>query len=191
MGSGTTSEDPFSDPKGLHLHNSQWAALFVGFGAPAAYWWWDNYVDPLKLWAITSGMKKLIAGADPVNMKPEEILGPLRTTALLLRSSELTLGWIRHNDYQLSAKSSLLLQAAITALKTKKPLQTKFPDPVVKASAIKIPVDVAGNYVIKFIDAKSGKAISNVKVSTATTVLKFTVPKFTGDIAFRVEKGAA
>jgi len=191
MGSGTTSEDPFSDPKGLHLHNSQWAALFVGFGAPAAYWWWDNYVDPLKLWSITSGMKKLIAGTDPVSMKPEEILGPLRTTALLLRSPELTLGWIRHNDYQLSAKSSLLLQAAITALKTKKPMQTKFADPVVKASAIKIPVDVAGNYVIKFIDAKSGKAISNVKVSTATTVLKFTVPKFTGDIAFRVEKGAA
>jgi len=191
MGSGTTSEDPFSDPKGLHLHNSQWAALFVGFGAPAAYWWWDNYVDPLKLWSITSGMKKLIAGTDPVSMKPEEILGPLRTTALLLRSPELTLGWIRHNDYQLSAKSSLLLQAAITALKTKKPMQTKFADPVVKASAIKIPVDVYGNYVIKFIDAKSGKAISNVKVSTTTTVLKFTVPKFTGDIAFRVEKGAA
>jgi len=191
MGSGTTSEDPFSDPKGLHLHNSQWAALFVGFGAPAAYWWWDNYVAPLKLWSITSGMRKLIAGADPVNMKAEEILGPLRTTALLLRSPELTLGWIRHNDYQLSAKSSLLLQAAITALKTKKPLQTKFPDPVVKASAIKIPVEFAGNYVIKFIDAKSGKAISTVKVSTATTVLKFTVPKFTGDIAFRVEKGAA
>jgi hypothetical protein len=43
MGAGTTSEDPFSDPYGLHLHNSQWAALFVGFGAPASYWWWDIY----------------------------------------------------------------------------------------------------------------------------------------------------
>jgi hypothetical protein len=191
MGSGTTSEDPFSDPKGLHLHNSQWAALFVGFGAPASYWWWDNYVDPLKLWSITSGMKKLIAGTDPVSMKPDEVLGPLRTTALLLRSPDLTLGWIRHDDYQLSAKSSLLLQAAITALKTKKPMQTKFADPVVKATAIKVPVAVAGNYVIKFMETKSGKAISTVKVSTATTVLKFTVPKFTGDIAFRVEKGAA
>ena len=191
MGSGTVSEDPFSDPTGLHLHNTQWAALFVGFGAPAAYWWWDNYIDPLKLWSITTGMKKLITGADPVNMKPDEILGPLRTTALLLRSPELTLGWIRHNDYQLSAKSSLLLQAAITALKTKKPMQTKFADPVVKATAVKIPVAVAGNYVVKFIETKSGKAISTVKVTTTTTVLKVTVPKFTGDIAFRVEKGAA
>jgi hypothetical protein len=191
MGSGTVSEDPFSDPTGLHLHNSQWAALFVGFGAPAAYWWWDNYIDPLKLWSITSGMKKLIAGADPVNMKPEEILGPFRATALLLRSPGLTLGWIRHDDYQLSAKASLLLQAAIKALKTKKPMQTKFADPVVKATAVKIPVAVAGNYVIKFMETKSGKAISTVKVTTATTVLKVTVPKFTGDIAFRVEKGAA
>ena len=136
-------------------------------------------------------MKKLIAGTDPVKMKPDEFLGPLRTTALLLKSPEVTLGWIRHDDYQLSAKSSLLLQAAITALKTKKPMQTKFADPVVKATAIKIPVEVAGNYVIKFMETKSGKAISTVKVSTATTVLKFTVPKFTGDIAFRVEKGAA
>ena len=191
MGSGTTSEDPFSDPYGLHLHNSQWAALFVGFGAPASYWWWDNYVDPLKLWSITSGMKKLIAGTDPVNMKPDEILGPTRTTALLLKSPEVTLGWIRHDNYQLSAKASLLLQAAITALKTKKPMQTKFADPVVKAEAVKVPVSVAGNYVIKFMETKSGKAISTVKVSTSTTTLKFTVPKFTGDIAFRVEKGVA
>jgi hypothetical protein len=124
-------------------------------------------------------------------MKPEEILGPLRTTALLLTSPDVTLGWIRHDDYQLSAKSSLLLQAAITALKTKKPMQTKFSDPVVKASTVKISVLAAGNFVIKFMETKSGKAISTVKVSTATKTLKFTVPKFTGDIAFRVEKGAA
>jgi hypothetical protein len=83
------------------------------------------------------------------------------------------------------------LQAANTALKTKKPKQTKIPDPVVKAEAVKIPVSVAGNYLIKFMETKSGKAISTVKVSTSTTTLKFTVPKFTGDIAFRVEKGAA
>ena len=191
MGSGTTSEDPFSDPYGLHLHNSQWAGLFVGFGAPASYWWWDNYVDPLKLWSITAGLKKLIAGTDPVNMVPDEILGPTRTTALLLKSPTITLGWIRSDDYQLSAKASLLLQAAITALKTQKPIQTKFSDPVVKAEAIKIPVSIAGNYVVKFTETKSGKAISTVKVSTSTKVLKFTVPKFTGDIAFRVEKGAA
>jgi hypothetical protein len=191
MGSGTVSEDPFSDPTGLHLHNSQWAALFVGFGAPAAYWWWDNYIDPLKLWSITSGIIKLIAGTDPVNMKPDEILGPLRTTALLLKSPDVTLGWIRHDDYQLSAKSSLLLQAAIKALKTKKPMQTRFADPVVKAAAIKIPVPIAGNYVVKFMETKSGKAISTVKVSTASQTLKFKVPKFTGDIAFRVEKGTA
>ena len=191
MGSGTTSEDPFSDPVGLHLHNSQWAALFVGFGAPASYWWWDNYVDPLKLWSITAGLKKLIAGVDPVNMTPDEILGPTRTTALILKSPEVTLGWIRHDDYQLSAKASLLLQAAITALKTKKPIQTKFSDPVVKAEAIKIPIANPGNYIIKFSETKSGKAISTVKASTTGKTLKFTVPKFTGDIAFRVERGAA
>ena len=189
MGSGTTSEDPFSDPYGLHLHNSQWAALFVGFGAPASYWWWDNYIDPLKLWSITTGLKKLIAGTDPVNMVPEEILGPTRTTALLLKSPEITLGWIRHDDYQLSAKASLLLQAAITALKTKKPINTKFADPVVKAETVKIPVSIAGNYVVKFMQTKTGKAISTVKVSTSGKTLKVLVPKFTGDIAFRVEKG--
>jgi hypothetical protein len=136
-------------------------------------------------------MKKLIAGTDPVSMTPEEILGPLRTTALLLKSPDVTLGWIRHNDYQLSAKSSLLLEAAIKALKTKKPMQTKFADPVVKATSIKVPVTVTGNYVVKFMETKSGKAISNVKVSTATTTLKFSVPQFTGDIAFRIEKGVS
>jgi hypothetical protein len=70
-------------------------------------------------------------------------------------------------------------------------MQTKFSDPVVKASTVIIPVLVAGNYVVKFMETKSGKAISTVKVSTATQTLKFTVPQFTGDIAFRVEKGTA
>jgi hypothetical protein len=123
-------------------------------------------------------------------MVPDESLGPTRTTALLLKSPEVTLGWIRHDDYQLSAKASLLLQAAITALKTKKPINTKFSDPVVKAESIKIPVFSAGNYVVKFMETKSGKAISTVKVSSSGKTLKVTVPKFTGDIAFRVEKGA-
>lgn len=191
MGSGTTTEDPFSDPYGIHLHNSQWAALFVGFGSPASYWWWDTYVDPLKLWSITTGLKKLIQGTDPANMTPTEILGPTRTTALLLMSPKITLGWIRHDDYQLSAKASLLLQAAITALKTKKPMVTKFADPVVKSEAVKVPVDAPGKYYVTFTQTKSGKFISALTLSTKTKILKVTVPKFTGDIAFRIESKVA
>jgi hypothetical protein len=51
-------------------------------------------------------------------------------------------------------------------------------------------VSIAGNYVVKFMQTKSGKTISTVKVSISGKTLKVTVPKFTGDIAFRVERGA-
>ncbi len=86
MGSGTLTEDPFSDPKGLHLHNSQWAATFVGFAGPASYWWWDIYVDPLNLWPITSGLAKLTKSLDLATMTPARQSCLPLTTCLTLSS---------------------------------------------------------------------------------------------------------
>ena len=74
MGSGTVTEDPFSDPRGLHLHNAQWAATFVGFAGPSSYWWWDIYVDPLGLWGHTKGLSQLVSGLDIATMKTDRVL---------------------------------------------------------------------------------------------------------------------
>ena len=185
MGSGTVTEDPFTDPYGLHLHNAHWAATFVGFGAPASYWWWDTYVDPLNLWSLTKGLSILLKGTNPVEMKHSQISTLKSTSTLLLSDEKTVLGWIRHNDYDRSAKARLLLEAAIKSLKTKKPPQTKFPDPKSKGGKVVIPVEVEGNYSILVMNTKSGKTLKSYEIASQSKKLTFSLPGFTGDIAFK------
>lgn len=185
MGSGTVAEDPFTDPYGLHLHNSHWAATFVGFGAPASYWWWDIYVDPLNLWNLTKGLSILVKDTNPVEMKSSEISAMKSTTTLLLSDEKNVLGWIRHNDYDRSAKARLLLEAAIKSLKTKKAPQTKFPDPQSQGGKISVPVLVDGKYVITVMATKSGRILKKYTVDSKASRVSFVIPAFVGDVAFR------
>ena len=187
MGSGTVTEDPFSDPKGLHLHNSQWAATFVGFAGPASYWWWDIYVDPLNLWPHTTGLTKLTTGLDVAAMVPGRGSGILLASALTLTSKDTTIGWVRHNNFDRSAKTQLLLDAAIASLKTKKPIKTVFPDPVSKGGKLTFNVGSDANYTITFYNSFTGKVIATQSGVSKNQMLTIKVPKFTGDIAFRAE----
>lgn len=185
MGSGTVTEDPFTDPYGLHLHNAHWAATFVGFGAPASYWWWDIYVDPLNLWGLTKGLSLLVKGTNPVEMESSEISTLKSTSTLLLTDQSNVLGWIRHNDYDRSAKARLLLEAAIKSLKTKKPPQTKFPDPKSKGGKVSIPVQANGKYQVTVLETKSGRTLKSYTVDSKDSTITFAVPAFVGDVAFK------
>jgi hypothetical protein len=185
MGSGTVTEDPFTDPYGLHLHNAHWAATFVGFGAPASYWWWDIYVDPLNLWGLTKGLSILLKGTNPVEMQSSEISTLKSTSTLLLSDQTSVLGWIRHNDYDRSAKARLLLEAAIKSLKTKKPPQTKFPDPQSKGGKVTIPVQSNGKFEITVLETKSGRTLKSYILDSKDSKITFTVPAFVGDVAFK------
>jgi hypothetical protein len=187
MGSGTVTEDPFADPTGLHLHNSQWAATFVGFAGPASYWWWDIYVDPLNLWPITKGLSQLTTGLDIASMTPGRVSGIPLSSALTLTGATTTIGWIRHNNFDRSAKTQLLLDAAIASLKSKKPIQTVFPDPVSKGGNLSISVGANKAYTVTFYNTFTGKVLSSQKVNASNQKLSIKVPKFTGDIAFRAE----
>ena len=191
MGSGTTTEDPFTDPKGLHLHNAHWAATFVGFGAPASYWWWDLYVDPLNLWGLTKGLSKLVAGSNPAVMAPRTITGIANTSTLLLQDQLRTLGWIRHNNHDRSAKSKLLLEASIKALATGKKPQTEFPPPKVKSATIKVPVLAQGRYQIEILHTITGRVLNRTSAVSDNGHVVIRIPSFTGDVAFRLTRGDA
>lgn len=188
MGSGTVTEDPFTDPKGLHLHNAQWAATFVGFAGPASYWWWDTYVDPLELWSHTQGLSKLTKGLDIATMTPDRLLGIPTSSILTLSNSDTTLVWIRHNNFDRSAKTQLLLDAAIESLRTKKKIKTTFSDPVSPGGVINLPIKSSGTYSVVFMNTFSGKELTRVKTTSNGNVLTVKVPKFTGDISIRIDK---
>jgi len=188
FGSGSNGEDVFVDPYGLHLHNSHYAATFIGFGAPASYWWWDNYVDPLNLWKNEKGLTALIKGLDVAHMKPGEAFGVAKSTALILTDADHLLGWVRLDAYCLSGQAALRLDAALLALKTHKKLQTVFPTPTSKGGALTINLPSTGNFKLTFTDSESGKVISSTTLRASATRATIKVPAFTGDIAFRADR---
>ena len=186
MGSGTLTEDPFADPTGLHLHNAQWAATFLGFNSPASYWWWDTYVDPLGLWGHTKGLSNLIKGLDLVKMNQVEIPSITATRTFLLQNEATTIGWTRLNNYTLSAKKEFLLNAAIAALKSKKNISTNFQIPKSKGGSLRIPVAKNGNYTVSIMNALSGKLLTSSKIAAKKNAITIKLPSFTGDISFKL-----
>ena len=188
FGSGSNGEDVFTDPSGLHLHNSQYAATFIGFGAPASYWWWDTYVDPLNLWKNELGLTRLIRGLDVAHMKPGEVFGIPKTKALTLADTDHVLGWVRLDSYSLNGQAQLRLDAALAALKSHRKLQTRFPTPTSKGGNLAITLPSTGDFNLTFNNSESGKLISVSKLHASNVHMKIKVPAFTGDITFRVDR---
>ena len=121
-------------------------------------------------------------------MKPNRVPGIPSATTLTLSNSRTVIGWVRHNNFDRSAKTQQLLDAAISALKSKKKIQTTFPDPVSKGGKITIPVDVNGSFTVTFLNTFTGAQISSQRIQSIANSLQLSIPKFTGDLAFRVER---
>jgi len=56
LGLDSGGADGTRDPAGRYIHQGAWAALLGGSLGTALPWWWDNYVDPLDLYARWSGV---------------------------------------------------------------------------------------------------------------------------------------
>ncbi len=79
-GSGTAE----NDPKGIHLHNGNWAGLMSGSASIPASWWHESYIDPLNLYEVYRGIAKFVADEKdlskyawkPLNISPVSYTQP-------------------------------------------------------------------------------------------------------------------
>jgi hypothetical protein len=120
-------------------------------------------------------------------MQTTRVSGIPLTNSLTLSNEKATIGWVRHTNFDRSAKTQLLLDAAILSLKTKKKIQTVFPTPTSNGGNLVVPVSKAGSYAVIYMNTFTGKILAKQNVSTKTTSVTIKVPKFTGDLAFRIE----
>lgn len=49
-----------ADPEGVHLHNGLWAPVFSQSAGTGMIWWWDNYVDPGKLYPLFGAIARFV-----------------------------------------------------------------------------------------------------------------------------------
>lgn len=91
------------DPAGVGttFHNALWAGMFSGGAGAGAYWWWDGYVEPNRLYERFAPIAKFAAMVDWANtgMRPVELAPVVATDDapetfedLVLRPGE---GWGR------------------------------------------------------------------------------------------------
>lgn len=185
MGAAATGEDISLDPKGLHLHNSQWAAMFTGFGAPAMYWWWDEYLDPQNLWGITKGLSRLIQDFDIASMKKMKFKTMKKTQGYALVDSMGTLAWVRHVEHHRAALLRRKTEELRNALKqNRKP--RKVLAPIVKAGVVSVPVDVDGKYSVEVLNPISGKVLQKSSKVSKSGKVQVKLKKFRGDVALRL-----
>jgi len=49
---------------GTPLHDALWASIMTGDAGGALTWWWDNYLEPLDLWHVFTGISRFVAPID-------------------------------------------------------------------------------------------------------------------------------
>lgn len=49
---------------GTPLHDALWASIMTGDAGGALTWWWDNYLEPLDLWPVFTGISRFVAPID-------------------------------------------------------------------------------------------------------------------------------
>ncbi|MEK9136822.1 MAG: DUF5060 domain-containing protein, partial [Bacteroidota bacterium] len=105
---GTDAGGPRSekDPDGINLHNGIWAAALSGSAGTAMLWWWDNYIEPNKLYYHFQPLAQFVADVDwpHANFRDAEI-GDIRyVTQPELETKDLSLpctaGWGHHPVHQ-------------------------------------------------------------------------------------------
>jgi hypothetical protein len=86
---------------GTPLHDALWATTMVGNAGGAMTWWWDNYLEPLNLWSVYTGLSKFVVGIDFAHrdFRPLSLSVPgLTTLALQDEKSHEILLWLHDPD---------------------------------------------------------------------------------------------
>ena len=190
-----------TDPKGVHLHNSIWAAaLTPGSAGSAMIWWWDLYTEPYNLYYHYGGLSQFLKGErwDEENFKAVniEIIGDADIEIYGVGNSRRLLLWMRAAEYNLQKYKRLVTVNVLNRLKRNK--SDKRIDPLPEDCEVPFLINNAqleindlqkGSYSIEFWDTYTGAIIATREGSVGDKgQLLVDVPEFDKDIACKIYK---
>jgi len=114
FGTGASGADSATDREGIHIHNGLWAGIMTKGSGTGMTWWRDTYIDPLDLYGLFAGPAAFLKGEDLAAAgyrTAEERVLDGNASALLLKSPERALGWVKNKDYSYSALQLQLTKA--------------------------------------------------------------------------------
>ena len=163
------------DPDGLHVHNSLWVGLFSGSAGTAMNWWWDKYIRKNKLYGHFIGISRYLDGEDlrPWGLGSVKLFDDFyRTPEVLtyvLVGRDRAYGWVFETAYTLEHFGP--------------------GDSPREGVPITLTDLTDGDCWIEFWDTYDGVPVARTRGHVSDGTVRFTVPAFRGDIAFKLYRG--
>ena len=163
------------DPKGHSLHDALWAAVFAGGAGTAMTWWWDSYVDPLKLYSVFTGLTRLIASEGLAAMHPAADF-----TVEGFRTDGQTGVWALED----TAKSRVVLWIKDLSVSWQTPDAAPAAD-----RTLPLPGFPSRTLRVRWLDPVTGRPLAPSSTATETGGLHLKVPTFTRDVVAVIDLG--
>ena len=154
---------------GTPLHDALWSSLMTGHAGGALTWWWDNYLEPLDLWPVFTGISRFVAGIDFANreFQPLSVSVPgLEAMAMRDATSGETLLWLHDpaSNWQNDAKGVA---------------PREWTD-------VSVAVPGTAKRVAEVWDTRRGEIVKRLELTPARGQLNIPLPAFQRDIAVRL-----
>jgi len=153
--------------RGTPLHDALWASIMSGDAGTALTWWWDNYLEPLDLWPIFTGISKFVAEVDFAHRHFEPLtldVAGLETLALQDPKTSETILWLH------DPASNWKNDAANLAPKT--------------WTGITLTIPTNAPLTIEVWDTRTGAIIQRTKATPASAQVR--IPPFQRDLALHL-----
>lgn len=183
FGTGANGADSSVDREGVHIHNGLWAGIMAKGSGTAMTWWWDSYIDPLDLYGLFAGPATFLKDEDlaaPGYRSGTDRVVDGNAIALLLKSHNRALGWIKNRDYSYNGLQ-LQYTSAQRQGKDFEPVYT----PVAGATLVVIGLD-AGTYTVEWWDTRGKGVLETAPVAAEGQELRLSIPDFDRDVAFKL-----
>jgi len=181
--------------QGIHLHNGLWASAFAGMAGAAMYWWWDNYLEPGRLWWRHAGLAEFLRGEDLGRMTPAAMhvragAGP-PVVALRLRATAAqracagahALVWVRNSAWQHDA--ALLRWVLDHSAGLAQPETFRYTATPSRDVELRIDDVPRGRYVIEAHDTETGRLRRSIEVRS-DGALRWSEPQIAADLAYKI-----
>ncbi|MBN1818821.1 MAG: DUF5060 domain-containing protein [Sedimentisphaerales bacterium] len=159
------------DLQGVHFHNTLWASTFSGASGTAMLWWWDQ-LDRQDLYAQYRPLSEFLEDVSFVGMQPVQ--------------TDISGGSLHVLGYQ-DKTSAILWIFDPQAVWWNQIVDKKKPT-VVATATLEIRKLDSGVYHLQWFDTHKGETVLEQTVKTTETVLRMSIPLFTGDIACKAFK---
>ena len=164
----------------VHLHNTVWAPLMMGYAGTGMYWWWDSWLDPQQHWTVFAGIKEFVAGIRVAGMRRSAPKCSDNAIARGIYDDTQALIWVRHAHYTAQKAMQAYMQTS------QPPADWHYAPNALPWQTLTIKGLRDGQYAVTWFDPQTATWGATAATTVANGTTQIDVPPLTIDMAVRL-----